>query len=268
VPGSATTVSFFSVSPDDQRIAVLVEDFSAATTISLQLYVEDMNGGGHHVVIYAASTPRGPFATTLWPMGWHQGKLVLAQIKGCTNDTESFSPSEWHVADASTGNRLATITAVESGATCNLSYWPSPAGVACVEGGASQAGVFDWTGKLTATVPGPNQNSYPIARSGLSPSGQGIFLATPAICNGVGDYPPLPSGAKAVCPAMWTFVNTSFRPPGVGYLITDATTGACLWIDETHLLAADSVITVNATSAVRKALPVSGVCAGRYPGGL
>src|SRR6266849_8444776 len=33
VPGSATTISFFSVSPDDQRIAVLVEDFSQSTFI-------------------------------------------------------------------------------------------------------------------------------------------------------------------------------------------------------------------------------------------
>ena len=30
VPGGATTVSFFSVSPDDQRIAVMVEDLSPA----------------------------------------------------------------------------------------------------------------------------------------------------------------------------------------------------------------------------------------------
>src|SRR5665213_1104619 len=41
VPGSATTVSFFSVSPDDMRIAVLVEDLTPASTINLSLYVED-----------------------------------------------------------------------------------------------------------------------------------------------------------------------------------------------------------------------------------
>jgi hypothetical protein len=43
VPGNATTVSFFSVSPDDQRIAVLVEDLSGATRISLRLYVENLD---------------------------------------------------------------------------------------------------------------------------------------------------------------------------------------------------------------------------------
>src|ERR1700693_1699512 len=42
VPGSASKVSFFSVSPDDQRIAVLVEDLSPATKINLTLYVEDL----------------------------------------------------------------------------------------------------------------------------------------------------------------------------------------------------------------------------------
>jgi hypothetical protein len=38
VPGGPNTISFFSVSPDDQRIAVLVEDLSGAQ-ISLRLYV-------------------------------------------------------------------------------------------------------------------------------------------------------------------------------------------------------------------------------------
>src|SRR4029077_1275286 len=44
VPGGPSKVSFFSVSPDDQRIAVVVEDLSPATTINLTLYVEDLMG--------------------------------------------------------------------------------------------------------------------------------------------------------------------------------------------------------------------------------
>ena len=57
VPGSATKVSFFSVSPDDQRIAVLVEDLSPATKINLSLYVEDLIGHTNHSVIYTNSAP-------------------------------------------------------------------------------------------------------------------------------------------------------------------------------------------------------------------
>src|ERR1700720_1518415 len=59
VPGGPTTVSFFSVSPDDQRIAVLVEDLSAATSISERLYVEDLRGGGHHSDIYTTTATKG-----------------------------------------------------------------------------------------------------------------------------------------------------------------------------------------------------------------
>jgi hypothetical protein len=65
VPGSATKVSFFSVSPDDTRIAVLVEDLSPSTTIKLSLYVEDLTGHTHHAVIFTNTVPKFKNATTL-----------------------------------------------------------------------------------------------------------------------------------------------------------------------------------------------------------
>jgi hypothetical protein len=50
---------------------------------------------------------------------------------------------------------------------------------------------------------------------------------------------------------------------------------ACLWIDEDHLLAPDAVIGFPSTTpgqgvvaATVTALPASGQCAGRFPGGL
>src|SRR5712692_9853613 len=73
VPGSTTTLSFFSVSPDDQRIAVVVEDLAPAETIGLRLYVEDLAGGGHHADIYASTIPKGG-GLTLWPMGSAPGR--------------------------------------------------------------------------------------------------------------------------------------------------------------------------------------------------
>src|ERR1700674_859290 len=170
VPGSSTLISFFSVSPDDQRIAVVVEDLSAAGTISLRLYVEDLAGGGHHADIYSTTTPKDKTGTTLWPMGWHEGLLVLALATACTFEPAGLSPSEWHVSDAVTAGRRGTM-----GGNCILSYWPSPAGVACVDNGTNlQATAYDWNGKVTASIP-VSSSDY---QSGLSPSGAHVFLAT------------------------------------------------------------------------------------------
>ncbi len=71
--GTASRRSMFAVSPDDQRIAVIVDDFnsSGATT---RLYVENLNGGGNHLDLFSQSV-----GFTLWPIGWHgTNNLVLA----------------------------------------------------------------------------------------------------------------------------------------------------------------------------------------------
>lgn len=240
VPGSATLISFFSVSPDDQRIAVLVEDMSAASTISLRLYVEDLSGGGHHADIYSTTTPNGKLGTTLWPMGWHQGLLVLAVVTACTFEPAGLSPSEWHVSDAVTANRKVTI-----GGSCILSYWPSPAGVACVDNGSSlQATVYDWNGKVTASIPIATSDY----QSGVSPSGGRVFFATG-------------QGIGAPAPATRVFTVGAGQTGG-----TVAGHAACLFIDEDHLLARDAMIAIP--SGAVTPLPASGVCAGHYPGGL
>lgn len=240
VPGSATLVSFFSVSPDDQRIAVLVEDLSAATTISLRLYIEDLTGGGHHADIYSTSTPKGKTGETLWPMGWHQGLLVLALVTACTFEPAGLSPSEWHVSDAATAVRKVTI-----GGSCILSYWPAPAGVVCVDNGSNlRATIYDWTGKATATIP-ITTSDY---QSGLSPSGARVFFATG-------------QGIGGPAPATRVFTVGGSQTGG-----TVAGHSACLFIDEDHLLAPDAVIAVPAGAVTP--LPASGVCAGYFPGGL
>jgi hypothetical protein len=237
VPGGATTVSFFSVSPDDQRIAVLVEDLSSDTTASLRLYVEDLHGGTNHSDIYTTTTPKGKGGSTLWPMGWHQGLLVLAVVPDCTFEPAGLSPSAWHVVSATTAQRQANLT----GSTCIMSYWPSPTGVACVDTSQPKAFAYDWKGALTATYP-TQPNDY---QSGLSPSGQSIFFATG---TGIGAPPP------------------ATRVVGSGVAASVAGHTACVWIDESHLLAPDAVIALP--SGAITPLPASGVCAGRFPGGL
>src|SRR5712692_6660010 len=250
VPGGPTTVSFFSVSPDDQRIAVLVEDLSGSTTIGLRLYVEDLHGGGHHADIYTTTTPKGKTGSTLWPMGWHQGALVLAVVPACTFEPAGLTPSEWHVANSSTAARMATIRANN----CTLSYWPSAAGVGCADANGVTT-LYDWTGKvLSVTGPGSTGTGYNM--TSVSPAGQSILFATGA-------------GIGAPSPA------TGIVQLGPGPYATVAGHAACTWIDEDHLLAPDAVIQfpaetpgnlqVNATVTV---LAASGVCVGRFPGGL
>jgi len=250
VPGGPTTISFFSVSPDDVRIAVLVEDVSAANTISERLYVEDLHGGGNHADIYTTTVPKGKTATTLWPMGWHQGALVLALMPACTFEPAGVSPLAWHVANAATAARLATIAS----SNCTLSDLPSSAGVACITPTGS-ATLYDWTDHvLGAATPPSNASDY--QQTALSPSGASVLFAT-----GVGIGAPTPA--------------TGIVKLGAGPYATVSGHFACLWIDESHLLAPDAVIQFPAqtsgnvqVTATVTALAASGECAGRFPGGL
>ncbi len=251
VPGGPTTVSFFSVSPDNQRIAVVVEDVSAATTISLRLYVEDLVGHGHHADIYTTTQPKGKTGTTLWPMGWHNGALVLAVVVACTFEPAGLTPVSWHVSNASTAVRIATINA----SNCTLSVRPSPAGVGCVNYSSGATTLYDWAGKIIS-VTGPGATGSGFTETSLSPAGNSIFFATG---TGIG-APPAATGIVQLGPGPYATVQ--------GHI-------ACGWIDEDHLLAHDAVIQFPAETAgnVRVSAKVSsivnsGFCAGRFPGGL
>jgi hypothetical protein len=237
VPGGPNTISFFSVSPDNQRIAVLVEDLSGTGSISLRLYVEDLHGGGHHADIFNTATARGKGGVTLWPMGWHDGMLVLALMVACTFDPAGLAPSEWHLVDASTAVRKVAI----GNAGCVLSYWPSPAGVVCVDHAKPAAAGYDWTGKVTATR-NVQANDF---QAGISPTGANIFFT---------------SGVRIGATA------PSIRMVGSTASITVSGHTACLWIDDGLVLAPDAVIQFPSGAVLP--IPASGVCAGRFPGGL
>jgi hypothetical protein len=168
--GRATTVpigtgrrSMFAVSPDDQRIAVIVDDFNA-TGASTKLYVEDLNGGGHHIDLFSET---GAF--TLWPTGWHgTNNLVVAKIPACTQGGGPFSagPQELHVIDPATAVRRFTI----GSSTCLIAGPPSPAGAVCET--PSQATVLSWTAA--------NVRSFAAEGLGaafLSPDGSKVAIA-------------------------------------------------------------------------------------------
>jgi hypothetical protein len=236
--GQATTVpigparrSMFAVSPDDQRIAVIVADFtsSGATT---RLYVEDLNGGGNHVDAFSESG-----AYTLWPTGWHgTNNLVVAKVPACTQGGGPFccGPQELHVVDPTTAVRRFTV----GGPTCVIAGPPSPAGAVCEDTAFAQANVVDWTG---ATA-----HSYPISGATptyLAPDGSQVAVAA----YGAPTTTLLPSNS-AVSLAACGWIDTTHllsggdvqHQPSVG----DITTG--------------KVVPV----------PAQGDCAGRIPGGL
>src|SRR5260370_3276745 len=129
--GRATTVpvgggrrSMFAVSPDDQRIAVVVSDFTASG-VSIRLYVEDLNGGTNHVDIFNSTGAYG-----LWPIGWHgTDNLVVAKVPSCSQGGGLFccGPLELHVVDPATAVRRYTL----GGPDCVIAGSPSPAGAAC-----------------------------------------------------------------------------------------------------------------------------------------
>jgi hypothetical protein len=242
VPGGPTTISGFSVSPDDQRIAVVVEELtgagpSQAASISLRLYVENLRGGGSHADIYTTSFPAGKPAAMLWPMGWHDGRLVLAVWNACTFESLPY-PNAWHVADATNATRLASI----GDSNCVVSVWPSPAGVVCFAYAApGQVRLYDWTGKQVASL------VTDVDATEVSPSGDLLAVGSG---GGIGDPSP---------------ATTMLKVDGSG-VVNSPGHMACLWIDESHVLAPDAVIAYP--SGAVTALPQAGQCAGRFPGGL
>ena len=163
--GSATTISVdsnsaavFAVSPDDSRIAVAVITFPYPA--KTRIYVEDLTGGAHHVDLLSSTT------VLEWPVGWHEGHLVIAVGVNAPPqnawDGFIYGYRGYHVADASTGTRLATI--------CDgydASDPPVPAGTVCAN--SSSSVVSDWSG---ATRPAPVDVGC--AGGALSPDGSMI----------------------------------------------------------------------------------------------
>lgn len=169
--GTATTLtpntpqhrSMFAVSPDDRRIAVIVNDYSSSGA-STRLYIEDLNGGTNHIELYKQSGGR-----TLWPVGWHgTNNLVLAVVVSCTNGGGPFccGMQELHVVDPETANRRFTIGSAN---TCLLAGPPSPAGAVCED--PPRGVVLNWTAGTvrTFTIPGP-------VAAYLSPNGANVAL--------------------------------------------------------------------------------------------
>ena len=233
--GRATTVpvgggrrSMFAVSPDDQRIAVIVDDFTSSG-VALRLYVEDLNGGTNHLDIFSSS---GAFG--LWPIGWHgTDNLVVAKVPACTQGGGPFSasPLELHVVDPATAIRHFTL----GGPTCVVAGAASPAGVVCEDGSFTRLAVVNWTGSIVRTFPINNP-----ASAYLSPDGASVAV----VRNGVTDV----------------LVGTSQNFQACGWIDSIHMIGGSTGQQKAQVwdFTKPSLIPVAA----------QGTCAGRIPGGL
>ncbi|HYM66762.1 MAG TPA: hypothetical protein VEW68_05685 [Patescibacteria group bacterium] len=238
--GQATTVSLgaarrsvFSVSPDDQRIAVTVLDFTT-TGASTQLYVEDLKGGGNRVAPFSET---GSFSA--WPVGWHgTNNLVVAKVPACTQGGGPLccGPQELHVVDPATATRRFTL----GGPTCVVGGPASPAGAVCESGTFTAANVLSWTAitQRSFVISGPTP-AY------LSPDGSLVAITD------------LGSGT--------TLVNGPTQHPQLAMQ-------TCGWIDATHVLAGGDTQQQprvgDLTTGTIVPVAAQGDCGGRIPGGL
>jgi len=233
--GRATTVpvgggrrSMFAVSPDDQRIAVIVDDFTSSG-VALRLYVEDLNGGTNHLDIFSSS---GAFG--LWPIGWHgTDNLVVAKVPACTQGGGPFSasPLELHVVDPATAIRHFTL----GGPTCVVAGAASPAGVVCEDGSFTRLAVVNWTGSIVRTFPINNA-----APAYLSPDGALVAV----VRNGVTDV----------------LVGTSQNFQACGWIDSIHMIGGSSGQQKAQVW--------DFTKPTLIPVAAQGTCAGRIPGGL
>jgi hypothetical protein len=212
---TARTRSMFAVSPDDQRIAVVVATFNSGGA-STSLYVEDLNGGNNHLVIFNETG-----AYTLWPIGWHGiNNLVVAKVAACSQGGGPFccGPLELHVIDPATGVRRLTL----GGSGCVVAGAPSTAGVACeVTAGYTSLEAINWTGGVFSTINyvqgavpaylNPDGNRWAVASNGTTVvlvGGSGNLEA----CEWMDGYHLLAGGDAQQQPRIWDLTKTNLIP--------------------------------------------------------
>ncbi len=229
---TSTRRSTFAVSPDDERIAVVTATYTT-TQASTRLYVEDLNGGGHHVDLFSEAGSR-----SLWAVGWHgSNNLVVAVVPSCTQGGGPFccGMQELHVIDPATAQRRFTLG---TWATCPIAGPPTTAGAMCINGPAFTSGRYlSWTAGTVKTVVLNNPAALLV-----NPAGSMIAFADP-------------TGTE--------FTLGAARIPEMD---------ACMWIDDTHVMSGGDaqhqprVADVIGGGIV--AVAATGDCGGRLPGSL
>jgi hypothetical protein len=201
MPGKSRAV--FAVSPDDSRIAMAIFDWSVSP-MSEHLYVEDLNGGSHHVDLNSSTSEYE------WPIGWHAGNLVIAAgpFGGGSNP---YGAGSYHVASASAATRLAVM----GGPDCLVVGPLSAAGTACASicsATVTCVDAVDWSGARTVIYRRPNSEGSGASWSALSPNGTMVTTGAADAWDGV--------------------ANES----GVLPLMSNTDSFTYWWVDDGHLL--------------------------------
>jgi len=158
----------FAVSPDDSRIAVSV--FNLRSGMRLLVGRVAASPAWHQVL---ATT-----AVSEWPVGWRGNQLVLAvgYVSGGQQACAicSLSPISYHVVDADTGSRSATVCGAMSPPQLPGGP-PSSSGVACATATkVSSSGL--WTEESIA-VAHWDGSSIPVLRTSCVPSAEPLALS-------------------------------------------------------------------------------------------
>jgi hypothetical protein len=240
VAGRARAI--FAVSADDKRIAVSVFDWSTRP-MKMRIYVEDLAGGGNHVEIFSSTS------LYEWPVGWHDGKLVLAGGPALGGSANPYAASWYHLVDAASGNRIAVLAEKQCEAVGPL----SAAGTACLAAPCHCIEAVDWLGRSRHTYVYNDPSEYHWAA--LSPDGHAVIFS---------ETYGAPAGA-----GIWRDGTVAWM---AGY---DKTVPRAQWIDDAHTLVStcpaggDQCIGIQdlASQAVVR-VEVAGQLAGILPGGL
>ncbi len=211
---NVTEQAGFAVSPDDSRIAVAVFTYKTpsvpgppidAVYTGMRLYVEDLNGGAHHVDIFSSTT------VAEFPIGWVNGNLIIAVSSARCCPTQQLNPygaKFYQVVDPATGRTLvAPCTGLPEGYGYEEPAGPvSAGGVLCFAGNNTR---FErWDG---VTVPGtstlPEIRDYLAA---LAPDG-GLVAA---------------GGVDVI--RIWNGYSDAFCPSAKGWVYG--------WLDTSHVV--------------------------------
>lgn len=236
---TAKTRAVFSVSPDDQRIAIGVFDWSSVGPMMSTVTVQDLQGGGHSVEVDRSATLYG------WPVGWHGGGLVLARLPDFGGAPNPNAATAYSLVNTSTGENLGYL----GGVTCPVVGPLSRAGTACVAARCHCIMAADWSSMQNATYTYADQSEMNWAA--LSPSGHAvIFSEIYGPTTGLG---------------IWRDGSVTFKQK--------YNSGRSQWLDETHaLIACEGSVTcytiedLAVGTSLRVMLP--GEVAGVLPGGL
>jgi hypothetical protein len=225
----------FAVSPDDRRIAVIIEDFTSAGATT-RLYVEDLGGGNRTTTFSQTGT------TGLWPTGWHgTNNLIVAKVPACTQGGGPFccGPTEFHVIDPVNFTRRFTI----GSPTCVIAGAPTAAGVACERVPNGYANIETWTATYSMgglAVPSP-------IPAHVSPNGRRLAVVVDA-------------------------GHTSVYSLDSGWSPSQLALAACGWVDDTHVLAGGTAQSqpriADVSTGVMVPVAAVGDCGGGIPGGL